>query len=42
MVASLDKLHHLPGELGETAGQGKQEHGLAISLPETDIVLVVF
>lgn len=34
MVASLGKLDHLPGKLGETVGRRKQGAGLAISLPE--------
>lgn len=41
IVASLDKLDHLLGELGETGGQGKQGAGLAIFLPETEIISVV-
>lgn len=34
MVARPHKLDHPAGELGGTAGQGKQGAGLAIALPE--------
>lgn len=41
MVAGPNKLDHPAGELGGTARQGDQGLGLAIALPEREIVLVV-